>query len=123
MTELKVSKIAEIVGGKLHGNGDISVSSVCTDSRKTQISDLFVALRGEKFDGNDFLPDVDGRVGAALCEREAEVSYPTIVVDASYLMFSSFSTSLRLMVSMRVTPCSCMVTPYSTSASSMVPRR
>jgi hypothetical protein len=40
-----------------------------------------------------------------------------------HLRFKSFSTLLRLMLKIRVIPCSCIVTPYSTSASSMVPRR
>src|SRR5699024_860810 len=36
---------------------------------------------------------------------------------------SCFSASARLSISILDTPCSCMVTPYSMSASSMVPRR
>ena len=42
---------------------------------------------------------------------------------STHLIFNSFAISLRLMVRILETPCSCMVTPYSTSASSMVPRR
>ena len=49
--------------------------------------------------------------------------YARSISNAPYLMFSSFSTSFRLMVRRRLMPCSCMVTPYKTSASSMVPRR
>ena len=40
-----------------------------------------------------------------------------------YWMSNSFAMSFRLMVRILLTPFSCMVTPYSTSASSMVPRR
>lgn len=91
MTELSVSKIADIVGGKLYGDGSVSVSGVCTDSRKTQQRDIFVALRGEVFDGNDFLADIDGKVGAAICEREVRVSYPIIVVEDSLAALTKLS--------------------------------
>ena len=37
---------------------------VVTDSRTAQAGDLFVALRGPRFDGHDFVPDViDARGG------------------------------------------------------------
>ncbi|MBN1846477.1 MAG: UDP-N-acetylmuramoyl-tripeptide--D-alanyl-D-alanine ligase [Sedimentisphaerales bacterium] len=43
---------------------------VCTDSRQVQPGDLFVALRGEKFDGHDFLePAVAGGARALLVDR------------------------------------------------------
>ena len=44
-------------------------------------------------------------------------------VPPFYWMSSSFAMSFKLMVRILDTPFSCMVTPYSTSASSMVPRR
>jgi UDP-N-acetylmuramoyl-tripeptide--D-alanyl-D-alanine ligase len=34
------------------------VSAVCTDSRRIRPGDLFVALRGERFDGHDFVAEV-----------------------------------------------------------------
>ena len=40
-----------------------------------------------------------------------------------YWISNSFAISFRLMVKILLTPCSCMVMPYSTSAASMVPRR
>ncbi len=41
-----------------------SYSAVCTDSRHLEKGCIFVALKGEKFDGHDFLPQV-GKAGAA----------------------------------------------------------
>ena len=34
------------------------VTGVCIDSRKVKPGNLFVALRGENFDGHDFIPNV-----------------------------------------------------------------
>ena len=45
---------------------DCEFTGVSTDSRKLQSGDLFVALRGESFDGHDYLEQVaaGGSVGA-----------------------------------------------------------
>ncbi|MDE2326061.1 MAG: bifunctional UDP-N-acetylmuramoyl-L-alanyl-D-glutamate--2,6-diaminopimelate ligase MurE/UDP-N-acetylmuramoyl-tripeptide--D-alanyl-D-alanine ligase MurF [Betaproteobacteria bacterium] len=43
------------VGGRLHGDGSIPISRVCTDTRSLRCGDMFVALRGERFDAHDFL--------------------------------------------------------------------
>jgi len=60
-----------IAGARLLGP-DQRVERVHTDTRTLQAGDLFVALRGERFDGNTFLSQARaaGAV-AALCEDEA----------------------------------------------------
>ncbi|HQQ24235.1 MAG TPA: UDP-N-acetylmuramoyl-tripeptide--D-alanyl-D-alanine ligase, partial [Spirochaetota bacterium] len=52
-------EIVSAVGGKLiKGNSDMAVSSVTTDSRMSEKEDLFVPLKGEKFDGHDFIGNI-----------------------------------------------------------------
>lgn len=41
---------------RLVGDGATSLQRVCTDTRQLQAGDLFVALKGERMDANDFLP-------------------------------------------------------------------
>ena len=43
---------------QLHGDGNLMIQRVNTDSRTCQAGDLFVALKGERFDANDFLQQV-----------------------------------------------------------------
>ena len=44
---------------------------VCTDSRKVREGDLFIAIRGAKFDAHDFLPQViAGRAAGILVSRD-----------------------------------------------------
>ncbi len=81
MTELKVGEIALAVGGKLYGDESITVNTVTTDSRRIADKSLFVALKGEKFDGADFIREIDGKVSAAISHRYEAVSYPLIVVE------------------------------------------
>ena len=40
----------------LVGDGATPLQRVCTDTRQLQAGDLFVALKGERMDANDFLP-------------------------------------------------------------------
>jgi UDP-N-acetylmuramoyl-tripeptide--D-alanyl-D-alanine ligase len=58
------------VAARLVGNAAVSFNRVHTDTRSLQAGDLFVALRGEKFDANDFLADaLKAGAQAALAER------------------------------------------------------
>jgi UDP-N-acetylmuramoyl-tripeptide--D-alanyl-D-alanine ligase len=60
-------QIAAWVGGKLHGVNPEKVTKVVTDSRLIRVGDLFVALRGDQFDGHAFLPAVkEAGAGGAL---------------------------------------------------------
>ena len=50
------------------GNPAAAVSSICTDSRALKAADLFVALRGDHFDGHTFVAEAArrGAVGAVV---------------------------------------------------------
>ncbi|MEO7392023.1 MAG: UDP-N-acetylmuramoyl-tripeptide--D-alanyl-D-alanine ligase [Ramlibacter sp.] len=54
-----------VAGGKLVGDGSVAVRRVYTDTRTLQPGDLFVAIRGENFDANDFLADAKARGAVA----------------------------------------------------------
>lgn len=52
------------------GAPETVIRRVCTDSRQAAEGDLFVALRGDRFDGHDYLVDVAQRqVAAVMVER------------------------------------------------------
>lgn len=66
----------------LVGNGDTPIERVHSDTRSLQPGDLFVALKGERFDAHDFLPQARaaGAV-AAIAERGlAEAGLPGLQV-------------------------------------------
>ncbi len=61
--------------GTLVGDGATRVERVHTDTRTLEPGDLFVALRGERFDGHDFLPQARAAGAAAvLAERGVAAS-------------------------------------------------
>jgi UDP-N-acetylmuramoyl-tripeptide--D-alanyl-D-alanine ligase len=61
-----LAAIAEGVGGRLIGDGDVVIRRVSTDSRDELAGQLFVALVGEHFDGHAFAEDASMRGAAAV---------------------------------------------------------
>ena len=55
MKPTDLQTLANFANGTLSARGEALVSRVITDSRKVAHGDLFVALRGDKFDAHDFL--------------------------------------------------------------------
>ncbi|MDQ2086881.1 UDP-N-acetylmuramoyl-tripeptide--D-alanyl-D-alanine ligase [Herbivorax sp. ANBcel31] len=56
METLKCKEIIEAVKGKLlSGNQEIIFSGISTDSRNIKEGDLFVPLKGDRFDGHDYV--------------------------------------------------------------------
>jgi UDP-N-acetylmuramoyl-tripeptide--D-alanyl-D-alanine ligase len=67
MNPTPLSRIAQWAGGRLlAGSADALVTTVCTDSRALKPGCLFAALRGDNFDGHQFVADAakHGAVGA-----------------------------------------------------------
>jgi UDP-N-acetylmuramoyl-tripeptide--D-alanyl-D-alanine ligase len=61
---------AWLASAQLHGDASLTIQRVNTDSRTCQAGDLFVALKGERFDANDFLSQVAASgATVALAER------------------------------------------------------
>ena len=69
-----LSEAALATKGRVVGT-DVAFLAVTTDSRKVAPGDLFVALRGERFDGHDFVGQCFSRgAAAAMVNQESGVS-------------------------------------------------
>lgn len=79
-----VKELAELCGGRLIGDGECAVTSVCTDSREAEEGSMFIAIVGERVDGHIFIEQVK-KAGAvcALCSRipDEAVDLPIILVE------------------------------------------
>lgn len=86
MTMFTTKEIAEVTGGKLAG-GDVAVNGVSTDTRTIEKGALFVAVKGERFDGNDYIEQAaQNGASAAISDRAAgsvNVDIPVIYVKDS----------------------------------------
>lgn len=80
---------------------EVRFSRVHTDSRSLAPGDLFVALRGERFDGNDFLLEAKAKGAvAALCQGDAEgrlqaAELPGLIVADTRLALTALATRWR----------------------------
>lgn len=79
-------EIVKVTDGELVG-GDVEVSSVSTDTRTLEKGALFIAVKGERFDGNDYIRQAaENGAAAAVSDLEAgtvKTSIPVIYVKNS----------------------------------------
>ena len=88
MKNMTLEMIAKACCSELHGNtvGEKEASCVVIDSRKMEKDGIFIATRGERVDGHDFIPRVaeEGALGV-VCEKEPEnCGIPYILVKDSF---------------------------------------
>jgi UDP-N-acetylmuramoyl-tripeptide--D-alanyl-D-alanine ligase len=84
MISLSLTQIAKHLQGTLHGvdfASDHDIAAVSTDSRKVEAKCLFVALKGERFDGHDFAKTaIDNGAAALLVDHVLPFDIAQIVV-------------------------------------------
>ncbi len=87
---------ALLPGSRLVGDGRIGLGRVHSDTRSLQPGDFFVALRGERFDGADFLPQARaaGAV-AALAERGLSPALPGLLVPDALAALQRLAAAWR----------------------------
>lgn len=68
-----------------HGNLNVSVRAITDDSRAVSAESLFVAAKGERVDGHEFIPEAKRRGMLVLVSQQPvrEVSLPFVRVDDS----------------------------------------
>jgi UDP-N-acetylmuramoyl-tripeptide--D-alanyl-D-alanine ligase len=89
--------LAWIPGGALVGDGAVAVQRVHSDTRTLQPGDLFVALKGERFDANDLLGEAQakGAVAAIAHRGRLPAGFPGIEVDDSKRALGSLAAGWR----------------------------
>jgi UDP-N-acetylmuramoyl-tripeptide--D-alanyl-D-alanine ligase len=105
MEPKSLRQIAVATGGVVQGNEETIVTSVGTDSRSSMPQELFVALRGERFDGHEFIEAARQRgAGAALVEnvRSEWRNFPQIQVADSLQALQRLARTYRAELSLRV---------------------
>lgn len=100
MKTLKCIEIVEAVKGKLlSGNDKVTFSNISTDSRNIKEGDLFVPLKGDRFDGHDYVEQSleKGAVGA-LVEKDIKVDSKKVIikVDDTLRALGLMATFYRL---------------------------
>jgi len=92
---LPLSLLAHWAGGELVGD-DLVIGAVAHDTRALQPGSLYVALRGERFDGHDFAYDAAMRgAGAVMVDHAVAVDVPQVVVPDTLLALARIAAGLQ----------------------------
>ena len=90
-----LAALAQATGGVLHGDA-AAFGAVTTDTRTLEPGALYVALRGERFDGHQFVPEAHSRGAAgALVARAASIPLPQVVVPDVLAGLTAFAAAWR----------------------------
>ncbi|HZC00105.1 MAG TPA: Mur ligase family protein, partial [Gammaproteobacteria bacterium] len=80
MIQLHLSDIARPLQAVLTGQ-DVEFCGCSTDTRTLQPAELFIALKGERFDGHGFVAQArESGAAAAMLEHPVDVALPALVV-------------------------------------------
>ncbi len=94
MDKLSLSKIAEGIGAV--AVGEAQITGVTIDSRAVTSGDIYIAIKGENFDGHDFAKSaVENGASAVMCHKDIDVDCPKIVVDDTSEAFLTFACWYR----------------------------
>lgn len=87
-----VKKCAEILSAELIGDHTVNYKGVSIDSRTIKSGELFVAIKGENFDGHNFTHDAEMNGAAAiLVSTKADVKIPQIIVSDTIQAFGELA--------------------------------
>ncbi len=106
---LKLSQAATALAADMPGH-DATFTGVTADSRAINSGDLFVALRGKRFDAHDFVAQAIAQgAAAALVERSAAMKHaadwqglPLIVVDDTRLALGKLAAFWRSRLNLKL---------------------
>jgi len=92
---MQISKAAEILQAKYQGE-DVCFTGCSTDTRTLKDQELFIALRGENFNGHDYLDKAKALgASAVLVEDKREGLLPSIVVKNARQAMGELAKSWR----------------------------
>lgn len=92
---MRLNEIAMAVNGRLSGE-DLTVSSVGIDTRTLKPGDLYIAIKGHNFDGNEFV-DAARQAGAvaAIVNQDVTAELPLIQVPDTRLALGRLASVWR----------------------------
>jgi UDP-N-acetylmuramoyl-tripeptide--D-alanyl-D-alanine ligase len=92
---MTLSLLAQELGGELLGE-DVMFSNVSTDTRSLKRGDLYLALVGENFDGNNFIKEAEqAGAGSAVISRQVTSKLPALKVTDTHAALSKIANMNR----------------------------
>ena len=99
MKPVPLSRIAQWTGGRLQGD-DVLIDTIATDTRTLDARDgraaLFVALKGERFDGHAHVGEAVGAgIRAVLVAEPLDVAIPQVLVADTERALAAFAAAMQ----------------------------
>jgi UDP-N-acetylmuramoyl-tripeptide--D-alanyl-D-alanine ligase len=99
---MRLSDLNRIVGGIRQGP-DAHFGAVSIDTRTLEPGSLFIAIRGPRFDGHDFVHEAQAAgAAAALLEREVDCALPGVLVSDTRRALGRLAMEWRSRADVRV---------------------
>lgn len=97
----KLLPAAKVLG---QNDGSIEIKQFVTDSRAINAGEFFVAIKGERFDANQFIGDVanKGALGALVSNEEPQAKMPIWVVKDTLLAMQELAKAWRSELAVKV---------------------
>ncbi len=92
---MMMSQVAQALGASLHGD-DVLMTGVSKDTRDIHSGDLYVALKGDRFDGHQFIAEasLSGAVGA-LVNNTVSLDVPQVQVQDTRIALGELAAHWR----------------------------
>jgi len=95
-------EILKITAAEIFGNAEL-ITGVSTDSRKLSEGDLFVALRGDKFDGHEFAATAaENGAAALLADHKLDIDIPQYIVGNTLTAYQQLARYHRVKMNIPV---------------------
>ena len=91
---MTLNEIIQVVGGKTNIDSNKKIKKIKTDTRKINKGDIFIALKGSNYDGNDYVEEAIKK-GAIACICEKDINDKCIVVDSTLDSLYSLGNYIR----------------------------
>lgn len=93
---INLMKCADILSAELIGGQAIDFKNVSIDSRTIKPGDLFIAIKGENFDGHHFVQEAEQKGAlAVLVSEKVDVKIPQIIVSDTIKAFGELARWYR----------------------------
>jgi UDP-N-acetylmuramoyl-tripeptide--D-alanyl-D-alanine ligase len=95
MRHITLNEILEAVDGKIYyKGGNESYNDICIDTRKIQPGNIYVAIKGEVYNGNEFVEEASQK-GAAICVVDEIAFDSNGILDTTIILVKDTKKALR----------------------------
>ncbi|WP_366143869.1 UDP-N-acetylmuramoyl-tripeptide--D-alanyl-D-alanine ligase [Methyloprofundus sp.] len=102
MMTLTLNEISEILKAELVGTS-VPISGLSIDTRTLSRGDIYLAIKGEQFDGHDFIAQAQQQgAGALIVSKKGDTDLPQLVVKDTRIALAELAGAIRNKLQLKV---------------------